>query len=60
MGGGGFGGGFRPPITVQMAAATKGDIGATMTVVGNLIGQQTVDVVPAHRRPSGHGQRAAR
>ncbi len=46
MGGGGFGGGFRPPITVQMAAATKGDIGATMTVVGNLIGQQTVDVVP--------------
>ena len=46
MGGGGFGGGFRPPITVQMGAATKGDIGATMTVVGNLIGQQTVDIVP--------------
>ena len=46
MGGGGFGGGFRPPITVQLGAATKGDIGATMTVVGNLIGQQTVDVVP--------------
>jgi RND family efflux transporter MFP subunit len=47
-GGGGpmGGGGFRPPMTVQMGAATKGDIGATMTVVGNLIGQQTVDVVP--------------
>jgi membrane fusion protein (multidrug efflux system) len=46
MGGGGFGGGFRPPITVQIGAATKGDIDASMTVVGNLIGQQTVDIVP--------------
>ncbi len=46
MGGGGFGGGFRPPITVQIGAAAKGDIDASMTVVGNLIGQQTVDVVP--------------
>jgi RND family efflux transporter MFP subunit len=46
MGGGGFGGGFRPPMTVQMGTATKGDIGANMTVVGNLIGQQTVDIVP--------------
>ena len=46
MGGGGFGGGFRPPITVQFGAAVKGDIGASMTVVGNLIGQQTVDIVP--------------
>jgi len=44
---GGFGGGgFRPPITVQMAAVSTGDIGASMTVVGNLIGLQTVDVVP--------------
>jgi membrane fusion protein, multidrug efflux system len=43
---GGFGGGFRPPITVQMAEATKGDISANMTVVGNLVGEQTVDVVP--------------
>lgn len=43
---GGMGGGFRPPITVQMAEVTKGDINATMTVVGNLIGEQTVDVVP--------------
>jgi membrane fusion protein (multidrug efflux system) len=46
MGGGGFGGGFRPPITVQFGAAAKGDISASMTVVGNLIGQQTVDIVP--------------
>ena len=45
-GGPGIGGGFRPPITVQMAPATKGDISATMTVVGNLIGLQTVDIVP--------------
>jgi HlyD family secretion protein len=46
-GGGGFGGGgFRPPLTVQMAEATSGDISASMTVVGNLIGEQTVDVVP--------------
>src|SRR5262245_11502568 len=44
--GGGPGGGFRPPITVQMAEATKGDIDQSMTVVGNLIGEQTVDVVP--------------
>lgn len=47
-GGGGFGGGggFRPPMTVEMGKATKGDITAELTVVGNLIGMQTVDVVP--------------
>jgi RND family efflux transporter MFP subunit len=45
-GGGGFGGGFRPPITVQMGEVGKGDISASMTVVGNLVGLQTVDVVP--------------
>ncbi len=45
-GGGGFGGAFRPPVTVQMAEVARGNIGARMTVVGNLIGQQTVDVVP--------------
>jgi membrane fusion protein, multidrug efflux system len=45
-GGPGLGGGFRPPITVQMAEATTGTISASMTVVGNLIGEQTVDVVP--------------
>lgn len=44
--GGGFGGAFRPPVTVQMGEVTRGNIGARMTVVGNLIGQQTVDVVP--------------
>lgn len=45
--GGGFGGGgFRPPMTVEMGKATKGDITAELTVVGNLIGMQTVDVVP--------------
>ncbi|HTM32319.1 MAG TPA: efflux RND transporter periplasmic adaptor subunit [Vicinamibacterales bacterium] len=43
---GGPGGGFRPPITVQMTEAAKGTISANMTVVGNLIGEQTVDVVP--------------
>ena len=43
---------FRPPITVQMAPATKGDISATMTVVGNLIGLQTVDVVPRTGGPA--------
>jgi RND family efflux transporter MFP subunit len=46
MGGGFGGGGFRPPVTVRMAEATTGDIGAQLTVVGNLIGDQTVDVVP--------------
>lgn len=46
MGGGFGGGGFRPPVTVHMAEAATGDIGAQLTVVGNLIGEQTVDVVP--------------
>jgi RND family efflux transporter MFP subunit len=44
--GGGFGGGFRPPLTVEIGEVTTGTIGASLTVVGNLIGQQTVDVVP--------------
>lgn len=45
--GGGFGGGgFRPPMSVEVAKATKGDITAELSVVGNLIGAQTVDVVP--------------
>jgi membrane fusion protein, multidrug efflux system len=43
-GGGGFG--FRPPMTVEVDEVTRGDIAAHLTVVGNLIGQQTVDVVP--------------
>ncbi len=49
-GGGGFpgmgGGGPRAPMTVELAAVTKGDLAAHLTVVGNLIGLQTVDVAP--------------
>lgn len=45
MGGGGnFG--FRPPMAVEVEPVKRGDIAAHLTVVGNLIGQQTVDVVP--------------
>lgn len=45
--GGGFGGGgFRPPMSVEVGKAAKGDITAKLSVVGNLIGAQTVDVVP--------------
>ncbi len=49
-GGGGFpgmgGGGPRAPMTVELVAVTKGDLAAHLTVVGNLIGLQTVDVAP--------------
>jgi RND family efflux transporter MFP subunit len=51
-GGGGFpggpggGGGPRVPMTVEVAAVKKGDVSAHLTVVGNLIGLQTVDVAP--------------
>src|SRR5688500_8017701 len=56
-GGGGFGGGFpggpggggggpRVPMTVELGAAKRGDVAAHLTVVGNLIGLQTVDVAP--------------
>ena len=48
--GGGFpgmgGGGPRAPMTVEMVAVKKGDVAAHLTVVGNLIGLQTVDVAP--------------
>lgn len=44
--GGGFGGNFRPPMAVELATVQQGDISASLIVVGNLIGQQTVDVVP--------------
>lgn len=44
MTGGGFG--FRPPMTVEVDVVKRGDIAAHLTVVGNLIGQQTVEVVP--------------
>jgi RND family efflux transporter MFP subunit len=49
FGGGGFGGpggGFRPPMTVEVAKVSRGNISAYLSVVGNLIGEQTVDVAP--------------
>ncbi len=49
-GGGGFGpgggGGPRVPMTVELGMAKRGDVAAHLTVVGNLIGLQTVDVAP--------------
>ncbi len=47
--GGGFGGpggGFRPPMTVEVAKVKRGNISAHLSVVGNLIGEATVDVAP--------------
>ena len=47
MGGfGGPGGGFRPPMTVEVAKVSRGNISAHLSVVGNLIGEATVDVAP--------------
>src|SRR5688500_10381860 len=43
---GGPGGGFRPPMTVEVARVSRGTVSVILTVVGNLIGEQTVDVVP--------------
>jgi RND family efflux transporter MFP subunit len=43
---GGPGGGFRPPMTVEVTRVARGRVSQTLTVVGNLIGEQTVDVVP--------------
>jgi HlyD family secretion protein len=46
-GGGGFrGGGGRGPLTVELAKASKMSLAAEITVVGNLIGDATVSVVP--------------
>lgn len=49
-GGGGFpgmgGGGPRVPMTVELGTVKKGDLAAHLTVVGNLVGLQTVDVAP--------------
>jgi membrane fusion protein, multidrug efflux system len=42
---GGFAGG-RQPMTVELAAARKSTISQQVTVVGNLIGEATVSVVP--------------
>ena len=33
-------------MTVELAAITRGDVAAHLTVVGNLVGEQTVDVAP--------------
>jgi HlyD family secretion protein len=51
FGGGGFpggpgGGGARVPMTVELGSAKRGDVAAHLTVVGNLIGLQTVDIAP--------------
>lgn len=58
FGGGGFGGpgfggpgggrgfGVRPPMTVEFASVSRGDMIDQITVVGNLIGAATVDAVP--------------
>src|SRR5262245_6786655 len=43
---GGPGGGFRPPMTVEMAKVARGKIAVNISVVGNLIGEATVDVAP--------------
>jgi len=43
---GGGGGGPRAPMTVELGKVTRGDVAAHLTVVGNLIGLQTVDVAP--------------
>jgi len=47
-GAGGFGGGQfgRPPLTVELAKASRATIQSEITVVGNLIGQATVSVAP--------------
>ncbi|HYN05861.1 MAG TPA: efflux RND transporter periplasmic adaptor subunit [Vicinamibacterales bacterium] len=45
-GGGGPGRGSRAPMPVDMAPATRHEVIDYITVVGNLIGQATVDVVP--------------
>lgn len=36
----------RPPMTVELAATSRADLAQNLTVVGNLIGEQTVAVVP--------------
>jgi len=50
FGGGGFGGpgggGPRVPMTVELGSAKRGTVEAHLTVVGNLIGQQTVAIAP--------------
>jgi HlyD family secretion protein len=46
---GGFGGGFggpRAPMTVELASVKRADMAQQITVVGNLVGAQTVAAVP--------------
>jgi RND family efflux transporter MFP subunit len=46
---GGFGGGFggpRLPMTVELASVKRADMAEKITVVGNLIGEATVEAVP--------------
>ena len=47
-GAGGVGGGAfaRPPMTVELASPVRADVAQQLMVVGNLIGEQTVSVVP--------------
>jgi RND family efflux transporter MFP subunit len=45
-GGGGPGAFGRPPMTVELASTSRADVSQTLTVVGNLVGEQTVAVVP--------------
>lgn len=44
--GGGPGGGPRAPMTVELGTLKRGKVAAYLTVVGNLIGEQTVDIAP--------------
>ena len=46
FGGGGFGAGARVPLTVETATAQRGSIAQELVVVGNLVGDATVAVVP--------------
>jgi HlyD family secretion protein len=49
FGGGGFGAGGafqRPPMTVELSVPSRGKVTQQLTVVGNLIGLATVEVVP--------------
>jgi HlyD family secretion protein len=43
---GGFGGGPRLPMTVELAAVKRGTMSQSISVVGNLVGQATVEATP--------------
>jgi RND family efflux transporter MFP subunit len=45
-GGAGAGAFARPPMTVELASPQRADVAQQLMVVGNLIGEQTVSVVP--------------